>query len=147
MQVVQRRPGGGDFAVKGLYAAGEAASASVHGANRLGANSLLDLVVFGRACAMDIASSSRPGEAQAELGEGAGEASVARMEQLLSSHGHTPTAALRLESQKVGTGLVCAGRAPLALPSLSLVDHADLCRRVQEWRAAEGRVCQDGSCS
>ena len=102
--MVQQRPGGGDFPIKGLYAAGEAASASVHGANRLGANSLLDLVVFGRACAMDIASGSQPGEAQPELGERAGEASVACMEQLLASNGHTPTAALRLESQKVGAG-------------------------------------------
>ena len=42
---------GSDKVVKGLYAAGETACASVHGANRLGANSLLDLVVFGRACA------------------------------------------------------------------------------------------------
>lgn len=46
----------------GLYACGEAACASVHGANRLGANSLLDLVVFGRACALSIAESCRPGE-------------------------------------------------------------------------------------
>lgn len=45
----------------GLYACGEAACASVHGANRLGANSLLDLVVFGRACALGIAESCKPG--------------------------------------------------------------------------------------
>lgn len=48
--------------VGGLYACGEAASSSVHGANRLGANSLLDLVVFGRACAKTIASENKPGE-------------------------------------------------------------------------------------
>ena len=48
--------------VPGLYAAGEAACASVHGANRLGANSLLDLVVFGRACANTIIEDSKPGE-------------------------------------------------------------------------------------
>lgn len=46
----------------GLYAAGEAGCSSVHGANRLGANSLLDLVVFGRACAKTIAAENRPGE-------------------------------------------------------------------------------------
>ena len=46
----------------GLYACGEAACASVHGANRLGANSLLDLVVFGRACALTIAEENKPGE-------------------------------------------------------------------------------------
>ena len=53
---------GGDRVVPGLYAAGEAACASVHGANRLGANSLLDLVVFGRACANTIIQENRPGE-------------------------------------------------------------------------------------
>lgn len=51
-----------DKVVPGLYACGEAASASVHGANRLGANSLLDLVVFGRACALTIAEQHKPGE-------------------------------------------------------------------------------------
>lgn len=45
-----------------MYACGEAASASVHGANRLGANSLLDLVVFGRACALTIAAENKPGD-------------------------------------------------------------------------------------
>lgn len=52
----------GDKVVPGLYACGEAASASVHGANRLGANSLLDLVIFGRACANTIIEENRPGE-------------------------------------------------------------------------------------
>ena len=53
---------GQDTVVRGLYACGEAGCASVHGANRLGANSLLDLVVFGRACAKTIASENKPGE-------------------------------------------------------------------------------------
>lgn len=53
---------GEDKVVRGLYACGEAACASVHGANRLGANSLLDLVVFGRACALTIAEEHKPGE-------------------------------------------------------------------------------------
>ena len=53
---------GEDKVVPGLYACGEAACASVHGANRLGANSLLDLVVFGRACALTIAEEDKPGE-------------------------------------------------------------------------------------
>lgn len=51
-----------DAVVPGLYACGEAACASVHGANRLGANSLLDLVVFGRACAKTVAEENKPGE-------------------------------------------------------------------------------------
>lgn len=53
---------GEDKIIEGLWAAGEAACASVHGANRLGANSLLDLVVFGRACANFIQEENRPGE-------------------------------------------------------------------------------------
>lgn len=53
---------GEDKVVPGLYACGEAGCASVHGANRLGANSLLDLVVFGRACALTIAEEHKPGE-------------------------------------------------------------------------------------
>ena len=51
-----------DKIVPGLYACGESACASVHGANRLGANSLLDLVVFGRACALTIAEENKPNE-------------------------------------------------------------------------------------
>merc|ERR1712025_1046277 len=53
---------GKDIVVPGLYSAGENACASVHGANRLGANSLLDLVVFGRAAAETIKQDSKPGE-------------------------------------------------------------------------------------
>lgn len=51
-----------DTVIPGLMAAGEAACASVHGANRLGANSLLDIVVFGRACANRVAEISKPGK-------------------------------------------------------------------------------------
>ena len=56
-----------DKVVPGLYACGEAACASVHGANRLGANSLLDLVVFGRACAKTISQENKPGESIGKL--------------------------------------------------------------------------------
>ena len=57
----------GDYIIPGLYAAGESACASVHGANRLGANSLLDLVVFGRACALTIKDLHTPGETLSDL--------------------------------------------------------------------------------
>lgn len=60
---------GKDYVVEGLHACGEAASASVHGANRLGANSLLDLVIFGRSCALNIAQISKPGQATEPLTE------------------------------------------------------------------------------
>lgn len=66
MQVITS-DGKEDKIVPGLYAAGEAGCASVHGANRLGANSLLDLVVFGRACAHTIAEENKPGDAIGEL--------------------------------------------------------------------------------
>ena len=69
VQVIQHSKEGGDRIIPGLYAAGEAACASVHGANRLGANSLLELVVFGRACAHAIAAETKPGESQPELPE------------------------------------------------------------------------------
>ncbi|CAF3908243.1 unnamed protein product [Adineta steineri] len=98
-QVIQEK-NGKDVVVKGLYAAGEAACASVHGANRLGANSLLDLVVFGRACANTIASENKPGESFAELPSKAGEASIANLDQLRNASGSISTADLRLKMQK-----------------------------------------------
>lgn len=58
---------GEDKIVKGLYACGEAGCSSVHGANRLGANSLLDLVVFGRAVAKTIADEDKPGDSIPDL--------------------------------------------------------------------------------
>jgi len=66
-QVVTVDENGKDNVVKGLYAAGECGCSSVHGANRLGANSLLDLVVFGRACAKTIAEENKPGESLDEF--------------------------------------------------------------------------------
>jgi len=71
-----------DNIVPGLFAAGEAACASVHGANRLGANSLLDIVVFGRACALRIAETSTPGETQKELKADAGMDSLGDLDSL-----------------------------------------------------------------
>ncbi|KAJ1522246.1 hypothetical protein ONE63_002552 [Megalurothrips usitatus] len=91
---------GSDEIVKGLYAAGETGCSSVHGANRLGANSLLDLVVFGRACAHAIAEENKPGEAIGPLKANAGEESVANLDWVRYADGHTPTADLRLKMQK-----------------------------------------------
>jgi succinate dehydrogenase (ubiquinone) flavoprotein subunit len=70
-----------DEVVPGLFAAGEAACASVHGANRLGANSLLDIVVFGRACSKTIAEISKPGK-QGTLAE---EGKLSTVDQVLTS--------------------------------------------------------------
>jgi succinate dehydrogenase / fumarate reductase, flavoprotein subunit len=82
-------------------AAGEAACVSVHGANRLGSNSLLDLVIFGREAARRCAELVRPGAGHRPLEPGAGELSVARLDRLRHAHGSRPTAAIRLEMQKI----------------------------------------------
>lgn len=99
-QVITYTKEGGDKVVPGLYAAGEVACASVHGANRLGANSLLDLVVFGRACANTIIAENKPGETIGPIKQNAGEASVANLDRLRHANGSTPTAELRLNMQK-----------------------------------------------
>lgn len=88
-----------DSVVPGLFAAGEAACASVHGANRLGANSLLDIVVFGRACALRIADIAKPGDSIPDLPKDAGMESVETLDSLRYSNGHTPTAEIRAEMQ------------------------------------------------
>merc|ERR1712087_847157 len=81
-----------DKIVPGLFAAGEAGCASVHGANRLGANSLLDIVVFGRACANRIADIAKPGDAKPAMPATAGEATVANLDALRYSKGSHSTA-------------------------------------------------------
>ena len=91
---------GQDVVIPGLYAAGETACASVHGANRLGANSLLDIVVFGRACGHTISKTSKPGEAAPPLKDNSGEASIANLDKLRYANGSIPTADLRLKMQK-----------------------------------------------
>ncbi|KAG5271009.1 hypothetical protein AALO_G00174830 [Alosa alosa] len=91
---------GEDKVVPGLYACGEAACASVHGANRLGANSLLDLVVFGRACALTIAETCTPGEKLPPLKASSGEESVANLDKIRHADGNTRTSEIRLNMQK-----------------------------------------------
>ena len=94
------KDGNPDHVVKGLFAAGEAACASVHGANRLGANSLLDIVVFGRAVANRIADISKPNQPLPPLPASAGEQSIANVDRLRHSNGTQPTADIRLHMQK-----------------------------------------------
>ncbi len=84
-----------DAVVPGLMAVGEAACVSVHGANRLGTNSLLDLVVFGRAAAHRAAETLKPGAAQRPLPQGAGEASLDRLDATRHAKGATRVATLR----------------------------------------------------
>ena len=90
-----------DAIVPGLLAAGEAACASVHGANRLGANSLLDIVVFGRACANTIAETVKPGAPPPPFTGDVGAESVARLEKVRTASGSRSVASVRRELQRV----------------------------------------------
>jgi succinate dehydrogenase / fumarate reductase flavoprotein subunit len=100
-EVVTLKNGNPDSVVQGLMAIGEAACVSVHGANRLGSNSLLDLVVFGRAAAHRCAEIVKPDETPRPLPKGAGEIAISRLDRARYADGDTPTAVLRLEMQKV----------------------------------------------
>src|SRR5579862_5247159 len=84
----------------GLMAIGEAACVSVHGANRLGCNSLLDIVVFGRAAAHRAVELVRPNTPPKPLPADAGEAAVARLDAVRQSHGSLRTSEIRLDMQK-----------------------------------------------
>jgi succinate dehydrogenase / fumarate reductase flavoprotein subunit len=100
-EVVRPKSGDPDSVVPGLMAAGEAACVSVHGANRLGSNSLLDLVVFGRQAARRCAELLRPGMRHAPLPKDAAQLAVSRLDRLRNANGSRPTAAIRLEMQKI----------------------------------------------
>jgi len=89
-----------DTIVPGLMAAGESACASVHGANRLGANSLLDIVVFGRACAERVAETLKPNTPLKQVPSNIGEESIANFDNLRYAQGQFSTAEVRLEMQK-----------------------------------------------
>jgi succinate dehydrogenase (ubiquinone) flavoprotein subunit len=89
-----------DHVVPGLMAAGEAACVSVHGANRLGANSLLDIVVFGRACANRVETTLKPGTPHRPLPPNAGLESIENIDKLLTNNGSIWTAKLRDEMQR-----------------------------------------------
>ena len=84
----------------GLMAIGEAACVSVHGANRLGSNSLIDLVVFGRASAIRAAELVSPGQSHAAMPADAGQNAIDRLDHFRHADGSTPTSELRLEMQR-----------------------------------------------
>ena len=99
-QALRLGPNGEDVIVEGLLAAGEAACASVHGANRLGANSLLDIVVFGRAASYTAKELGKPGEKLPELAKDAGMKSLEKVDKLRFSKGQYKTSQIRLKMQK-----------------------------------------------
>jgi succinate dehydrogenase / fumarate reductase flavoprotein subunit len=99
-EVVTLKDGDPDAVVPGLFAVGEAACVSVHGANRLGSNSLIDLVVFGRAAGLRLAEVVKPGAIQDELPKDAADLALARLDKFRHAEGKTPTAEIRLEMQR-----------------------------------------------
>jgi len=94
------KDGNPDTIVRGLMAVGEAACVSVHGANRLGSNSLIDLVVFGKAAGLQCAKSIGKDEKHRDLRKDAGDAALARLDKYRNAKGGTPTAQMRLAMQK-----------------------------------------------
>jgi succinate dehydrogenase / fumarate reductase, flavoprotein subunit len=93
------KDGNPDTIVRGLMAVGEGACVSVHGANRLGSNSLIDLVIFGKAAGMRCAKTLTPGERQTDLAKDAGEQALARLDRFRYAKGSIPTAKMRRDMQ------------------------------------------------
>jgi succinate dehydrogenase / fumarate reductase, flavoprotein subunit len=103
-EAVTLKGGNPDSVVPGLMAAGEAACVSVHGANRLGSNSLLDLVIFGRAAAERCAELLKPGAPHKPLKGGSEQKSLEHFDRLRHARGALPTAKVRLDMQKCMSG-------------------------------------------
>jgi succinate dehydrogenase / fumarate reductase flavoprotein subunit len=99
-EVLTLKNGDPDTVVPNLFAIGEAACVSVHGANRLGSNSLIDLVVFGKAAGAKAAEGIKHGEKHADLPKSAGDEALARLDRFRDAKGKTPTAELRLAMQR-----------------------------------------------
>ena len=147
-----RSPANGtiEATVPGLMAIGEAACVSVHGANRLGSNSLLDLVVFGRAAANRCVEILEPGASQRPLPADAGDRALDRLDSRRHARGGTPCAALRLEMQQImqshcavfRTGEILAegkdrlrkvwdGRSDMSVSDRSMIWNSDLAEALE----------------
>jgi succinate dehydrogenase / fumarate reductase flavoprotein subunit len=98
-QVVTKVGDDPEVVVQGLYAVGEAACVSVHGANRLGSNSLIDLVVFGRATGLHLKETIKPNGSHRPLPADAADLALSRLDTYRNAKGGTPTAQIRLEMQ------------------------------------------------
>ena len=99
-EVVHLKDGNPDAVVPGLFAVGEAACVSVHGANRLGSNSLIDLVVFGRATGLRIRDIQKPGAKHDALPKGSEELALGRLDHFRNAAGSSPTAQIRADMQR-----------------------------------------------
>ncbi|MDQ0325572.1 succinate dehydrogenase / fumarate reductase flavoprotein subunit [Rhodopseudomonas julia] len=129
-EVLTKVGGDPDTVVPGLMAVGEAACVSVHGANRLGSNSLIDLVVFGRAVGDRCAETVSPGERHPDLPAGSDDFALSRLDRARYAKGGTPTAALRDRMQKVMQSNCAVFRdGPVLEEGRKLIDEV--------WRGAE----------
>jgi succinate dehydrogenase / fumarate reductase flavoprotein subunit len=100
-EALTKKDGNPDHIVPGMMALGEAACVSVHGANRLGSNSLIDLVVFGRAAALRCAEILTPNDKHPELPKDSAERALSRLDKFRNASGSTPTAQLRAKMQHI----------------------------------------------
>lgn len=147
-QVIRKTKDNHSEVVPGLMAAGEAACASVHGANRLGANSLLDIVVFGRACANFCAANIKPGAPHLKIPSNAGDDSIARFDKLRHAKGSVSTAELRLQMQKTMQKYAAVFRTKATLEEgvreiekvAAMMKDIKVCRRVVE-RRGDNEMC------
>ena len=125
-----------DTVIPGLMAVGEASCVSVHGANRLGSNSLLDLVVFGRAAALRAAELLTPNQPHEPLKNGAVDEVLGRFDRLRHADGGTPTAELRLEMQKTMQNYVAVFRTA-ELIEKGLVRLGELFKQMEDLRVTD----------
>ena len=132
-QVVTKKGKDPEVVVPGLYAVGEAACVSVHGANRLGSNSLIDLVVFGRATGLHLKENLRPNAPQRPLPADAADLALSRVDHFRFAKGGSPTAQVRLEMQRTmqkhcavfrDTALLAEGVELMAAANKRLADVA-----------------------
>lgn len=165
-EVVTMKDGNPDSVIPGLQAVGEAACVSVHGANRLGSNSLTDLVVFGRAAALHAAKTYTPGAAQKAAPESATEKALDRLDKFRHASGGTPTSVLRDQMQRVmqnnaavfrtgevleeGRGLireVWDGMSDIGVTDRSMVWNSDLIETLElDNLIRQAQVTMEGAC-
>ncbi len=137
-EVLTKKGGDPDAVVPGLMAIGEAACVSVHGANRLGSNSLIDLVVFGRAAGLRCGEMLKGGEKHAELPADSADLALSRLDRFRNASGGTPTAALRGEMQNIMQSNCAVYRTGETLEEGSTLIH-------KVWKSADDIAVTDRS--
>jgi succinate dehydrogenase / fumarate reductase flavoprotein subunit len=135
-EVIRGAAGDPDRVVPGLMAVGEAACVSVHGANRLGSNSLLDLVVFGREAARHCAAVVTAGATQRPLPGNGTELALSRLDQLRHASGSLPTAQIRLDMQKTMQRDAAVFRTAQTLGE-GVSHMAEICRSFADVRVSD----------